>query len=655
MNIKFPFSTSYNTRQTWHSLEFRRLLVNDFVLDSLIRGRSVAIYADQLESFEGLEELQELVVQQVGVTINLEDGLYRHLKQINKAVSEVLDAVRNSDKALFGKQKFWELASLYHANKLDNSANILNKKLGDIEFNFSVEDYKSCKRDIETAAQLYTESLCYQLSKSDIKPSSFIQEGDEQVPAAKKYLDSFHQRAIDIRDKLSTFFNNFTESRKQPFEEVVEMLAQKLDLWTEMEENFGFNPKENYIQEVNNLLQKLSSLSNVKSTSAVAKSPKAYADQMERLRHNYYEIVRRECLMLNGRNAGADEITSLEIDLASLLKDINNCQLFKSEISIHTLSLSLKLDAVQRLIEQLENGIYELGISGEMAAWLNFQSGLSPATQSIIDVLCTEKVSTWQGIYDSWFLEKMLEQNGMVTQETIFEKLSAIRENWDDIRFDFKDIAHSLIHDKKLDFKILPITAFDKVENADVVVLGDISEQVWDELRSSGRKVLGLKPKENRTFMQQDFLHETLLTAYENEDELEIKLLRSKFLATYLLQDSEQLELFLAPDGNVIIDSVYADVVDLVKGNLMNYKQVKMRDNGFKVLTEFFLNEAEHNYYYYDQTALRFETAEDIYQHNSKIRSFQLAGYYTIAINRNQLNNPSYISTIMEVDKIRNA
>ena len=655
MNIKFPFSTSYNTRQTWHSFEFRRLLVSDFVLDSLIRGSAVSIYASHHESFEGIEELKELVVEQHASSINLEEGLFRYLKEISKDIIEVLYAVGNSDKALFGKQKFWELASLYHANKLDNSTNILNKQLGDIEFSFSVDDYKSCKKDIETAAQLYTESLCYQLSKSDIKANSFIQEGDEQVPAAKKYLDSFHQRAIDIRDKLSAFFTSFTVSRKQPFQEVAEMLTQKLDLWTEMEENFGFNPKENYIQEVNTLLEKLCSLSNAKSTSAIAHNPKAYAEQVQRLRHNYEEVVRRECLMLNGRNAGDGEITNLEIDLASLLKDINNCQLFKEEISIHTLSLSLKLDAVHQLIKQLENGIYELGVSGEMAAWLNFQAGLSTAAQAIIDVLCAEEVSRWQGIYDSWFLEKMLLQNGMMTQEIIFGKLSAIRENWDNIRFDFVDIAHSLIQDKKLDFQILPITALDEHEKGDVVVLGDVSEQLWDDLRSNGRKVLGLKPKENRTFSQQDFLHESLLAAYENEDELEIKLLRSKFLATYLLQDSEQLELFLAPDGNVIIDSTYADVVDLVKSKLMNYKQVKMRDNGFKVLTEFFLNEAEHNYYYYDQTSLRFETAEDIYQHNSKIRSFQLAGYYTIAINRNQLNNPSYISTIMEVDKIRNA
>jgi len=618
MSIQFPLSPTRNVQQNWHSIEFRRLAVVDFILESLARGNSISIYADAFQTWDGIEEIQELASLEKNEMVNTD--FFSNTLSIRKDVKEILDAVSHSKDALFGKQTFWELASLFHSSPTSNSKSALDEVFDISDFEFDVESYKKTKKDLRKASELYSSELLYQVSKSALRTSSFIKDEQDVNLVAFRYVDSFLKRAEEICHSLHAFFAKNHSIREK------EYIKYAIDL----------------------------RLVGLKNSVVQPSTHVSLMEHLERSKHAFADKVKKESVMLNSRNTGDEEVKNVEIDLSELIKDINSSQLFKEEVNIHTLSLTLKLDAVKQLVSQLNDAAFELREDGELSTWFNFYDNICASSKTLINALKSENKDHWEAIYDTWFLRNMLIVKGLLTQQSIFSKIENIKENWERIRFDFVDIAKMLMNEKGCTLTILPLSEISRHNSGNALILDEIPDTDWQELSMKSGLYFGLKPKGNRSFTGDDALHESLLTAYD-EDELESKLLKSKLLATYFVDNAERVELLIAPDGNVIVDSSYSDVSGMVKDSLNNYKQVKMRDNGFKVLTEFFLNEADRNYYYYDQTALNFETAEDIYKHISKINALQTAGYYTISIDRNQLSNPSYISHLLSEEIIQNA
>lgn len=641
MQIKFPLSPRPEHSVTYHSLEYKRLILVDFVLESLLQGKSIVVGYDHSKDLLGLEEFMNIRPEDQNAA---QESFFEKLTRINDGLKAINHLKSFPNDALFGKQNFWELVDLYFNNFSPNSSVLAVRKSANQVFDQSL--YKSCKISLNNATQLYNKQVKYFLHNSTINLSSFISKDDEGNMASK-YIENFVKDAKAIQKRISSFFVRYEKHRYISFNEKLNNLKKQCLLWKEMLMNFGLEPKNDFMEHIKSDLLSLKSLCSDKTDLPSVITHATVDESIIRFEHLFKVKIEQEFKMLNVRNTKDEALDDINMDIAQLVKNVNDSQLFKKKFALNSLSLKLSYEAINRLIISLESGLYEVDNDGDLTKWLLFYNNLPLVNKNLIDALLELPKSNWQALYDQWFLYSLLQENGLNTQKNIFQILENIDETWEQIRFDFGSIASGIMKANHSSIQFVPTENLPNFQADCLILLCNTSHSIVSQCSNNYTYILGLKPTGNESEDSGFQLHESMIQAFEEEDELELRLHRSKLLAAYFIDASERTDLYLTSDCNIIIDSAYSDLKEILKEITHNGKYIKMRENAFKVYTEFFLNSSSKAYYFYDQTSLDFSSEANVYRHISKIKALQLAGYYTIAVDRTKLYDKEYVNSLM--------
>ncbi len=641
MKLKFPLSPRPEHTLTFHSIEFKRLVLIDFVMESLLQGNSILITYDDDIQLQGLEEFIDLKVND---KTDFQHQLFTHLTTVKRHVNDVINCSKLTKRPIFGKQHFWELADLYFNNFPNQKPDF---SVSDFPIQHINSDfYKTLKTKVNKASELLTDEVKYLLKTSVVKQSAFIDSNDSENVAIK-YIETFTQRAQEINQRINTFFSTYRSSRYLPFEELLGKVKDSCEQWKEMLLNFGLEPKISFTKELRDGLMQLRDLCEERAAVQEDLNLKYTEELITKFEHSFQKKIEQEFKMLNFRNANDGQLIDINLDIINLIKNINDSQLFKETFSINSLSLKLSSEALENLLHKLNCGFYELNKSGAFAKWMHFYQKLDVIEAQFIKEIMKLPIKKWQAIFDQWFLYKLLVKNGLNDQLNIFEKLEEIDNAWEQIRFDFSNIASDIMQSNTSSLRFCKLDQLASHKADCLVNLSHTGQNLVEQNSNNFGYILGLKPKKKNEDNAQTQLHESMLATYEMEDELDAALQNSKLLAAYFLEASERTDLFLAPDSNIIIDSAFSDLKIILSDFVKGAKYIKRRENAFKLYTEFFLNQSSTAYYFYDQSALIFETEEDVYRHISKIKALQVAGYYTISVDRSRFYDKAYMETII--------
>ncbi len=643
MKLVSPLSPFSYHSLPYHSADFKKKILIDALIEATAMGESILI-AYQDETFlDGLDELSMLSQNSQENVLSF----FELVHSINKITESLIQHLEDSNKKLFGEQGFWEMVDMFtrHSNQQADLYNLPDT----LETPFTSALYTHYKKKLRIAAPLLDEEVMYVLQQGVVSDNAFISQEDVQRNAPIKYVDSFLNRARRIEQKLAQFLIDYKQVRITEFDAKASKLKTYCELGMAMESYFGLEPKNDLIEKWNSLLQECKILCGDKKETLQNLTVEYVQSELNRLTSFFHHRLEQEVKMLNVRNVHSDDMSNLFIDLTQLIKDVNNSCIFKQETSMNALSLSITLEQLKNMISMLENGKFELDPDRNYSKWMHFVAFLSDDEKEVIESFKKIPKEHWQAVFDQWFLKRMLDQHRMSTQSSVFGMIEQLDMCWEQLRFDFVIHISSLSKKHNSTISFCPLEEVETKERKETVLIYLADQEVVfsSEKAIPFKAVLGLKPKKNNQYDESSILHESLVLPDESTDELNFKLAASKTLATFFIEESDLLDLFLTPEHNVIISSAYEDVVELLSEITAKGKHLHIPQNGFKVLTEFFLNDAQKGYYFYDQSSLKFKDASDIYRHISKIKALQLSGYYTIAIDRTQLHRKDYINELI--------
>ncbi len=639
MYLNFPLSPRPAHQCDYHSSEFKRMVLHDFILESLLEEQSIIIAYQNQDDLYNFEELRDLEIKEEHIS---NFSFFDQIISIKNSLAKLIEVCGNYHKPLFGKQTFWELADMYFNNFTQNKKQLISPDI--TESNFDSDLYRDYKQTLDLASKLYKQEVKYFLNTSTINLTSFIDNGENE--AAIKYVETFLKEATHIQVKLQTFFEEYKNNRYKEFNEIFNVLTARYDKWNEMQQNFGLEPKKESLHFIKSQLLELGSICRDKMHIPEEMRLKDFEEILLRLSHNFKKQIDQEFKVLNIRNTSDESISDINVEVEDLIKKINDSQLFKQDFSINSLSLKLCSEALDSLILNLENGLFELNPAGQFGQWMYFYNKLTEPKKKLVDGCLEIPSAQWQAAFDKWFLYTFLTKHGLHESESIYSSIESIDQQFEQLRFDFSTICKSLINEKELSLRFCSASDLHKYSGQNLVWLGDLAHPLLNEAANNFQYILGLKPK-NDNESAFTLLHESMTQAEEDEDELEWKLKRSKVLATYFLESANAVNLYLTNEHNIIIESEFADLKDILKDKIKDAKHIGMRENAFKVFTEYFLNDSEISFYFYDQSALHFASASDVYRHISKIKALQQCGYFTIAIDRTRLYEEGYIQQIL--------
>jgi len=120
------------------------------------------------------------------------------------------------------------------------------------------------------------------------------------------------------------------------------------------------------------------------------------------------ETIQEKVKNLNSKTVlsgikSADQIVTIETAVETLVDTINESKLFKQAFNNHAMTLQLKQQLLDEMIEKLNSTIYSLRDFGTFYEWRNLWATFSDKEVKTIEALIKVRPKNWLAAFEAWY------------------------------------------------------------------------------------------------------------------------------------------------------------------------------------------------------------------------------------------------------------
>ena len=368
-------------------------------------------------------------------------------------------------KSVFDINNWTQTVGLYLKNSRSEGKELLDTQLQINDFTFDFLEYEQLKDKIERSEALFSELFAFYHPLNDVGDNNFEKEN---VRVAKNELVSNLNILQNKTQKIQRQYYQKVGLYKDDLEEYYEKyfleLKNQTDLTQDTVDQLQLQFGHEYDKTSVGNLKILKAFSD-KSKTALALKNKII-QQFEALKAAYFEqpyfdfefleaaaagniglikeqldsfentlqswrirnqvSIQENIKHLNSKTVNADmksaqKIGELESEIANLIIEINDSQIFKKRFQDNAMTLHLKQQLLDEVAEKLSRTVFNLRDFEQFYEWRQLSAEFSKKEENVIKALIKVRPEKWLTTFDAWYYHNLLTKQSR--QNANFEPL----------------------------------------------------------------------------------------------------------------------------------------------------------------------------------------------------------------------------------------
>lgn len=395
---------------------------------------------------------------------------YKAIKQLSKQPSNskyenkylqfaALSATINQVGSYYSKNVFdinnrAETIGLYLKNSKQASKGFLERHLNPADFRFNRMEYAQIISKLSTCNTLFKEAFSFNHPLSNLSDEVFLLKDKS---TAKRTLDQYCEqflksaRAIqketiltmgEYNEQLSLHFKQYEKDTQNRINE----LGFALDNFTKdfsgnytsstvnalkLRGTFSQKPKE----AISGKLQIIQLFDQLKHAFAqypyfdytfkpigkegnikqIRLQLKQFGTAFDSWRQTYPFDLKESAKHLSSKSAHSRlpfsaRLEKIELEIDSLVKDINEIPLYKEEVQNNGMTLPIKLRQLEQLIERLNYAYYHMRDYEDYYDWRQHWQGMKPVEKKVVEAVLVVRPNNWEEAFKSWYFQNLMDQ-----------------------------------------------------------------------------------------------------------------------------------------------------------------------------------------------------------------------------------------------------
>ncbi len=355
-------------------------------------------------------------------------------------------------KNVFDINNWTETVGLYLKNSRLEGKELLDTQLTTQDFDFDFLEYEALKEKIEESETLFQEIFAFYHPLNDVAPTHFtnapLQEAKNKLLAKlNKYLKQTRKVQRAYFQKVGLYKQELEDYYEDNYLQLQEQVATTKEAISRLQLQFG----NEYDKTSVGNLKILKTFSGKSKKALTLKS--AILTQFEALKALHFEKLAFDFQFLETATTGniailndqltefeealkdwraknglaiqervrnlnsktvltdmktADEIVTIELAVEKLVRTINNSKLFKQSFNNNAMTLQLKEQLLEEIIEKLNSTTYSLRDFDAFFEWKNIGAMLSPKAAKVIKSLIKVRPNNWVAAFEAWYFHNLL-------------------------------------------------------------------------------------------------------------------------------------------------------------------------------------------------------------------------------------------------------
>lgn len=373
-------------------------------------------------------------------------------KRFEKYKNLLDNAAVGHSKNVFDINNWTETVGLFLKNSRSERKDLLDTQLQVSDFSFDFLEYEQIKDKIEQSHQLFKDEFSFHHPLNDLENEAFLKEDIKNAKwELTTKLKDFLKKARSVQRHYLEEVGAYKKALEEHYEDYYQNLKIKIDNTQDaidhLELQFG---KEYNKTSVGNLKlfknfsgkskaalqlksQILSQYEKVKSyflnqkyfefdfsQSAGTNNIEKIAEQLslfENALQNWSfqrsTLITDNIKRLNSKNTPkslsfSDRILAIEEGIENLRTDVNAAKLFKTEVLNNAMTLQLKQQLLEGLVEKLSLSLHSLRDFDTFFDWRKLKATFSAKEEKVIKALINVRPKVWSAAFDAWYFHNLL-------------------------------------------------------------------------------------------------------------------------------------------------------------------------------------------------------------------------------------------------------
>ena len=373
-------------------------------------------------------------------------------KQFYKIGQQIERTATGYGKNVFDINNWTETVGLFLKNSRLERKELLDTQLQVNDFEFDFLEYEQLKDKIESCESLFQEAFSFYHALNDVSDVYFtskpIQEAKNKLLAKlNKYLNQtrkvqqgYYQKVGLYKQELEDYYETYYDNLYQQLELTKESVDQlHLQFGNEYDQtsvgnlkllkNFSGKSKKalNLKSGILTQFEALKKLyfdqpifdfqfleaSNTGNITVLSRQLNDFGQALKDWKAKNLETIQDKVKNLNSKTVvsdiqSADEIAAIETTVETLVDTINESKLFVQTFNNHAMTLQLKQQLLDEIIEKLNSTIYNLRDFERFYDWRNLWATFSDRETKTIQALIKVRPKHWLAAFEAWYFHNLL-------------------------------------------------------------------------------------------------------------------------------------------------------------------------------------------------------------------------------------------------------
>ncbi len=445
-------------------------------MDQMGFGRHVFILRDPQEDYQLLLDYLRAEMKGDRPAISYDSRSFHVVLDKLARVKEKLDAAYQSIRQpVLGGQNWTSTVGRFLRSNREEGKELLGAHLQAVDFRFEDSEYLSLSKAIKEAFPMYHKIRSLNHPLNALHPELYLQTWKEEARSiAEHKTKAFEARVSSLLHRYIFRINAYSDQLRAFLEDhyrkislfADNMLDKIRDYALELGPDF-FNASQTGLQlsgtfsktakrildarqDINSEINRLNAVSAPLQDFGIGKDPlqapknyrklqeqiQQYRQQLQRWYQELPSYVQEEAQRLSSTHLHANIlpgslILDLEMEMDTLLQELNQARLLGTPATHQLLTLSKRQKFLENLAQQLETIRLSLRDFHEVYDWQQLWLPLPENGKKVIRALTNIKPKDWTAAWNSWYLDQALlkAQNLALPQENL--PLQGYHDHWE--------------------------------------------------------------------------------------------------------------------------------------------------------------------------------------------------------------------------------
>ena len=374
---------------------------------------------------------------------------YRRYDQCRKQMDE---AVADYSKNIFDINNWTETVGLFLKNNQQEGKELLDNQLQQSDFSFDFLEYERVKEQIAISERLFQDYFSFAHPLDDLDESVFeSNDGKEAKRSLQSQLNHFLNKGRQVQRQYLGEISAYKQALEDHYEDWDLSLKQKLENTKEAIDHLQFQFGDTYhssrlgnLKLLRNFSEKSRKAHQLKSqiaekyetlsthfqkqkyfefdffnkpTDASVEKIKAQLSDFEQALKNWQlqrpNLIQENISRLNSKTIHSgigftQRIGILEQAVEALRLEVNEAKLYRIPIKNNAMTLQLKQQLLEDLLEKLNVTLYNLRDFEAFYDWRRHWATLANNEKKVVKMLIKVRPKNWSAAFDSWYFHNLL-------------------------------------------------------------------------------------------------------------------------------------------------------------------------------------------------------------------------------------------------------